>query len=261
MSESKDFTIENLGPCKYANPLSEKQYYRFRDDQEKISYNPIYTGKPTPEVMELSGPRRKIFFLPGKTRAAIVTCGGLCPGLNAVIRGIVMQLWHIYGCKDIIGIRYGFAGLGENGPEPVELNPSNVSSIKALGGTILGSSRGTPPTSELVDSLVWQSIDMLFVIGGDGSMRGANAIWEEVKKRQLKISVIGVPKTIDNDIPFVTRSFGFETAVAEASDAINCASTEARGVRHGIGLVKLMGRNAGLSPPTPAWPQVTRTSV
>lgn len=245
MSDSQDFTIENLGPCKYSNPLSEKQYFRFRDDNEKIPYNPIYTGKPSSELLELSGPRKKIFFLPGKSRAAIVTCGGLCPGLNAVIRGIVMQLWHIYGCKDVIGIRYGFRGLGENGLEPMELTPSNVSGIKALGGTILGTSRGTPPTSELVDGLVWQSIDMLFVIGGDGTMRGATAIWEEVKKRGLNKSIIGIPKTIDNDIPFVTRSFGFETAVAEASEAINCASTEARGVRHGIGLVKLMGRNAG----------------
>ncbi len=245
MSDSQDFTIENLGPCKYSNPLSEKQYFRFRDDDEKIPYNPIYTGKPSRELLELSGPRKKIFFLPGKSRAAIVTCGGLCPGLNAVIRGIVMQLWYIYGCKDVIGIRYGFRGLGENGLEPMELTPSNVSGIKALGGTILGTSRGTPPTSELVDGLVWQSIDMLFVIGGDGTMRGATAIWEEVKKRGLNKSIIGIPKTIDNDIPFVTRSFGFETAVAEASEAINCASTEARGVRHGIGLVKLMGRNAG----------------
>ncbi len=245
MPNSETFAIENLGPCKFPNPLCDKQYFRFRDDAEKVPLNLIIGDKNSQDLLELSGPRRKIYFRPGKTRVAIVTCGGLCPGLNAVIRGIVMQLWHIYGCRDVIGIRYGFGGLGENALEPLELSPANVYDIKARGGTILGTSRGTPPTGELVDNLVWQGIDILFVIGGDGSMRGATAIWEEVKKRELRKSIIGVPKTIDNDIPLVTRSFGFETAVAEASEAINCASTEARGVPHGIGLVKLMGRNAG----------------
>ncbi|CAG0878740.1 unnamed protein product [Cyprideis torosa] len=245
MSEINSLEIENLGPAKFDNPLNDKQYYRFRSDEEKFPINPIYDGNHPSEYLELSGPRKKIFFQPGKTRAAIVTCGGICPGLNAVIRGIVMQLWHLYGCKDIIGIRYGFGGLGENALEPIELNPSIVVDLKMLGGTILGTSRGTPPTSTLVDSLVWQNIDILFVIGGDGTMKGASAIWNEVKERGLQKAIIGVPKTVDNDIPYVTRSFGFETAVAEASEAINCASTEARSVRHGIGLVKLMGRNAG----------------
>ncbi|MCB1754971.1 MAG: ATP-dependent 6-phosphofructokinase [Gammaproteobacteria bacterium] len=245
MPDTDSFAIEQLGPCKLNNPLTEKQYFRFREDDEKIPLNPVYRNTPSEGSMELAGARRKIYFQPGRTRAAIVTCGGLCPGINAVIRGIVMQLWHIYGCKDIIGIRYGFGGLTENAPPPIELNPTIVNDLKTRGGTILGTSRGTPPTDQLVDSLEWKNIDILFVIGGDGSMRGANAIWEEVKKRGLKKSIIGVPKTIDNDIPFVTRSFGFETAVAEACEAVNCASTEARGIRNGIGIVKLMGRNAG----------------
>lgn len=245
MSEINSFEIENLGPGQFNNPLNDKQYCRFRSDEEKFPVNPIYDGKHPTEYLELSGPRKKIFFQPGKTRAAIVTCGGICPGLNAVIRGIVMQLWHIYGCKDIVGIRYGFGGLGENALEPLELDPDTVSDLKMVGGTILGTSRGTPPTNTLVDSLIWQNIDILFVIGGDGSMKGAGAIWDEVKKRGLKKAIIGIPKTIDNDIPYVTRSFGFETAVAEASEAINCASTEARSIKNGIGLVKLMGRNAG----------------
>lgn len=245
MSEINTLKIENLGSKRFNNPLNDKQYYRFRSDSDLFPVDPIYYGKNPTEYLELSGPRKKIFFQPGKTRAAIVTCGGICPGLNAVIRGVVMQLWHIYGCKDIIGIRYGFGGLGENALAPMKLNPDIVSNLKMLGGSILGTSRGTPATSTIVDSLVWQNIDVLFVIGGDGTMKGAAAIWDHVKKRGLKKSIIGIPKTIDNDIPYVTRSFGFETAVAEASEAINCASTEARSVKNGIGLVKLMGRNAG----------------
>lgn len=239
------FKIENLGPKRFNNPLNDKQYYRFRSDNELFPIDPIYHGEHPTEYLELAGPRKEIFFQPGKTRVAIVTCGGICPGLNAVIRGIVMQLWHIYRCKDIIGIRYGFGGLGKNALVPVELTPDIVSNLKTLGGSILGTSRGTPATSILVDSLVGQNIDVLLVIGGDGTMKGASAIWDEVKKRGLKKSIIGIPKTIDNDIPYVTRSFGFETAVAEASAAVNCASTEARSVKNGIGLVKLMGRNAG----------------
>jgi 6-phosphofructokinase 1 len=245
MPRKDRFRIEALGPCTLPNPLSEKQYLKFRDDQEKIALDPIYTRTQPDDLLELAGPRETIYFRPGKTRVGIVTCGGLCPGLNAVIRGLVMQLWHVYGCKEIVGLRYGFAGLGKDAPQPMELTPSVVDNIKAIGGTLLGTSRGTPPTSELVDGLVWQNIDILFAIGGDGTMRGASAIWEEVKKRGLEKSIIGIPKTIDNDIPYVTRSFGFETAVAEASEAINCAHTEAHGVRNGIGLVKLMGRHAG----------------
>ncbi|MDO6460254.1 ATP-dependent 6-phosphofructokinase [Granulosicoccaceae sp. 1_MG-2023] len=239
------FDIENLGDCNFDNPMRERGFSRFIDNNSRLRFDPLAANEATGDTLELAGPRRKIFFLPGKTRAAIVTCGGLCPGLNAVIRGIVLQLWHIYGCKDIRGIRYGYSGLSEGAPEPITLTPDAVRGIRADGGTILGSARGTPPTSEIVDYLQWHDIDMLFTIGGDGTMRGALKIWQEIRRRGLKKSVVGIPKTIDNDIPMVQRSFGFETAVAKAADAINCASTEARGVRNGIGLVKLMGRNAG----------------
>lgn len=242
---SGHFHVDNLGECQFDNPMLQRGFSRFIDDAEQIVFEPEVAAIPSTDTLELSGPRRKIFFEPGKTRAAIVTCGGLCPGLNAVIRGVVLQLWHIYGCKDIRGIRYGYSGLRDGAPDAITLTPDVVKGIRAQGGTILGSARGTPPTCDIVDYLEWHDIDMLFTIGGDGTMRGALAIWEEIRRRDLKKTVVGIPKTIDNDIPMVQRSFGFETAVAEASNAINCASNEARGVRNGIGLVKLMGRNAG----------------
>jgi 6-phosphofructokinase 1 len=245
-----NFQIETLGACQFANPLALKQSL-YRSDCERLAKQPEFNTEQkhspfNPDIsFELSGPRENIFFQAENATAAIVTCGGLCPGLNAVIRGLVMQLWHNYGCKNILGIRYGYRGLGKEGQEPLKLTPDLVSGIKAQGGTILGSSRGTPPTTELVDTLERRNIDMLFVIGGDGTMRGANAIWKEVKTRECPISVIGIPKTIDNDIPYVRQTFGFETAVSEAAAAINVAEIEAKGSPNGIGLVKLMGRHAG----------------
>ncbi|WP_298609483.1 ATP-dependent 6-phosphofructokinase [uncultured Thiothrix sp.] len=246
-----DFSIDQLGVCQYPNPLHRLLNFSYRAEHERLLLQPEVHCQDsgfalqTTETLELAGPRELLFFEASKTRAAIVTCGGLCPGLNAVIRGLVMQLWHVYGCRDILGIRYGYHGLGNQGSEPLVLNPDLVSGIKANGGTLLGSSRGTPATPELVDNLQKRKIDMLFVIGGDGSMRGAEALWDEVRARSAAISIIGIPKTIDNDIPYVRRTFGFDTAVAEAVKAINVANIEAKGMPNGVGLVKLMGRHAG----------------
>ncbi len=243
------FIIDHLGICKFSNPISEQQEIAYQTDDKRL---PLIATQCQniknigTETLELAGPREKLFFQPEHVRAAIVTCGGLCPGFNAVIRELVMQLWHVYKCEDTIGIRYGYQGLAKEGAmEPMKLTPDIVSGIKALGGTMLGSSRGTPSSSEIVDSLERLGINMLFVIGGDGTMRGGNAIWREVKRRKKLISVIGIPKTIDNDIPFVRRTFGFSTAVEKASDVINAAEIEAKGMPHGVGLVKLMGRDAG----------------
>jgi 6-phosphofructokinase 1 len=243
----EQFAIEQLGVCDYPSPLNLSQDL-YRQDNERLILQPEFTecsGAICEQSLELTGPREQIYFNPKQVTAAIVTCGGLCPGINAVIRGLVMQLWYNYGCQNILGIRYGYWGLGLQAEEPWQLTPDKVSGIKAQGGTILGSSRGTPPTPELVDGLQRHGIDLLFVIGGDGTMRGAHAIWQEVRQRELCIGVVGVPKTIDNDIPYVRRAFGFETAVAEAAAAINVAETEANGTPYGIGLVKLMGRHAG----------------
>lgn len=247
-----DFSIEQLGACRFPSPLQSKQSIRFRTDNERLLFQAEVSvtvdgiDLADDSVLELAGPRWSLFFEPDQVRAAIVTCGGLCPGLNAVIRGLVMQLWHIYGVRDILGLRYGYHGLGDAAAEPMQLTPDQVNGIKGEGGTILGSSRGTPPTTELVDNLVGRGIDLLFVIGGDGTMRGADALSAEIRRRELSIAVLGVPKTIDNDIPFVRRTFGFDTAVTEAMKAINVAEIEARGMPNGVGIVKLMGRYAGM---------------
>lgn len=250
--ENPSFMVQSLGPAKFKSPVQTASPSMFVSDQKRLAHRPhtddiaaaIAAGGPIPSF-EVAGPRAKVFFDPQTVKAAIVTCGGLCPGLNAVIRGLVMQLWHRYGCKDIIGIPFGYQGLGGTGGEPVALTPHDVTHIHTRGGTILGSSRGTPSTEEIVDRLQKLGINMLFTIGGDGTMWGANAIQAEASKRGYELSVVGIPKTIDNDIPFVRRSFGFETAMSLAGDAVHAAHIEAQGAPNGLGVVKLMGRHSG----------------
>jgi len=195
---------------------------------------------------EKAGARQQLFFQPAKTRAAIVTCGGLCPGTNNVVRSAFNQLYYRYGVREVLGIRYGFQGLNpSSSTPPIPLTPEYVEGIHREGGTELGSSRGPQNVALMVDFLQAREIDILLCIGGDGTQRGAHAIWEEVERRGLRIAVVGIPKTIDNDVPFVYRSFGFFTALDQARSVIQGAHVEARGVRNGIGLVKLMGRYAG----------------
>ena len=195
---------------------------------------------------EAAGPRKKLYFDPSRAKCAIVTCGGLCPGLNDVIRAIVMEAHHAYHVPSIMGIRYGLEGfIPACGHQPMELTPERVADIHRFGGTILGSSRGPQSAEEIVDSLERSNVSILFVIGGDGSMKAALSISREVQARNLKIAVIGIPKTIDNDINFIPQSFGFETAVYKATEAIECAHAEAMGCHNTIGLVKLMGRESG----------------
>lgn len=191
-----------------------------------------------------AGPRKEIYYEPEEVKAAIVTCGGLCPGLNDVIRQIVFTL-ETYGVKNIVGIPFGYRGFFEKGLKEMPLSRHLVENINLNGGSFLGVSRGGAKTSEIVDSIQARRIDMLFVLGGNGTHAGANAIHEECRKRKLKVSVVAVPKTIDNDILLMDKTFGFDTAVEEAQRAINSAYIEARSAYHGIGLVKLMGRSSG----------------
>jgi 6-phosphofructokinase 1 len=196
--------------------------------------------------MEVAGPREQIFFDPARLRAGIVTCGGLCPGLNNVIRAVVLSLYHHYGVKTVYGFRYGYEGLSRRyGHGPLALTPAVVNDIHELGGTILGSSRGPQEPVDMVDTLERMQVGILFTIGGDGTLRGAQAIHREAARRGLELAVIGIPKTIDNDISFIQTTFGFETAVAEAKRSTNGAHSEAVGARNGLGLVKLMGRDSG----------------
>ena len=242
--------VTRLGECKIPSPVRR---HGFVDENERILVNDNcsivkYLTEKLGQApsFERAGPHAKIYHDPSWTRVGILTAGGLCPGLNTVIKGLVEMLTFDYGIKTIYGIKFGFAGLSPKfGYKPLMLDPDVVDTIHELGGTILGSSRGQQPTDEIVDTLVRMNINVLFVIGGDGSLRCARDVAEECLRRGLKISVVGVPKTIDNDLQFVGRSFGFETAVAEATAVIRNAHMEARGTFNGIGLVKLMGRDSG----------------
>lgn len=224
----------------------------FRTDEDRVLFDhtldlddgPVQTGPPL--SFEAAGPREKIFFNPAKTTAAIVTCGGLCPGLNDIIRGVVSQLYYRYAVTKVFGFRYGYEGLVPRyGHTPMLLKPESVSQIHNFGGTILGSSRGPQSIPEMVDLLDEMKIDLFFVVGGDGTLRGASEISAECARRGLKKSIIGIPKTIDNDIMYLDKSFGFETAFAVAVQAVKCAYIEATGAVNGIGLIKLMGRDSG----------------
>ncbi|OAG28272.1 ATP-dependent 6-phosphofructokinase [Thermodesulfatator autotrophicus] len=252
IDEDLDFTIESLGERKIENPL-KKEPLCYVDDNARVALkiSEAYLKKcleeqKLPPTAELAGPRPRIYFDPAKTRAAIVTCGGLCPGINDVIRSIVLTLYFSYGVKHIFGIKYGLQGfIPKYGHDVMYLTPEVVSNIHELGGTILGTSRGHQPIDEIVDALERLNVQVLFMIGGDGTFRAATLIKEEISRRHLKIAVVAVPKTIDNDIFLTSKTFGFDTAVEMACQAIRCAHTEAIAVPNGIGLVKVMGRYAG----------------
>lgn len=254
----EDFLVSSLGKGGVVSPLrhtrrADNPVYKFVDENERIIYdvslenfkNCHETGN-LPVSFEKAGPRENIYFEPAKTKVAIVTCGGLCPGLNNVIRSLVNELYYRYGISRILGIQYGYEGLISSYNHPViELTPTMVSSIHLIGGTLLGSSRGEQDVEKMVDTLEILNINVLFCIGGDGTLRGAHAIHKEIEKRKLKISVGGIPKTIDNDIDLIQKSFGFETAFSIANDIIRNAHNEAYGAFNGIALVKLMGRDSG----------------
>ncbi len=253
-----NFTIDSLGECNYESPLKLSTVKGdlvadFVDDKARLIYqneimsDQITTGLKDDAVLELAGPREKLYFDPETTKAGIVTCGGLCPGLNDVIRAVVLTLWDNYGVRYIFGLPFGYKGLiAEYGIEPVVLNPEVVKDIHTKGGTMLGSSRGNGNrTSEMVDTIERLGLNILFTIGGDGTQKGALAISKEVRSRGLNCVVVGIPKTIDNDLSFVERTFGFATAVSKACESISSAHTEACGAQGGIGLVKVMGRESG----------------
>lgn len=261
--EELDFRVSTLGECRIPSPLN---LTNFTDDDDQVLYHSNikniepYLNKPKDlPNFTMAGPRGKIYFDPSKLKCGMVTCGGLCPGLNDVIRAIVLSLYHHYGVKTIFGFRYGYEGLSsKHGHNLIELSLDLVEDIHQKGGTVLGSSRGPQDITDMVDTLERMNIGILFTIGGDGTLRGAQAISQEIAKRGLKISVVGIPKTIDNDISYIQQSFGFATAVSEARSAIYSAHMEAHGARNGVGLVKLMGRESGF---IAAWATLTNSEV
>ncbi|MEJ5913048.1 ATP-dependent 6-phosphofructokinase [Pseudokineococcus sp. 1T1Z-3] len=251
-----DFTVQTLGKRTVTSPLAPLLEARRTsahtvEEGDRILFDDTLSSFERREEghlpsLEAAGPRQKIFFDPSKTRVGIVTCGGLCPGINNVIRALVSELTTHYGVRRIHGFRSGYQGfIPEYGHDVVDLTLESVDGIAAQGGTILGSSRGQQDIGQVVDCLERMGISTLFVIGGDGSMRGAQAIAAEVGRRDRPIGVVGVPKTIDNDIPFLDQSFGFQTAFSEATRSIRSAKVEARSAPGGVSVVKLMGRHSG----------------
>jgi 6-phosphofructokinase 1 len=236
--------IPALGATRLPSPLK-----LWVDESQRVPATILRTVDAPSEdslLFELAGAREHLFFNPSETRAGIVTCGGLCPGLNDVVRSLFLEMHHAYGVRDVLGFRWGYQGLDpEHGAEPLVLTHEMVDRIHLQAGTILGTSRGPVDKARAVENLIRRRVNILFTIGGDGTQRGAREFFEEAKRQGHALSVVGIPKTIDNDIPFVARSFGFLTAVEEATKVLQRAHTEARSVQNGIALVKLMGRHAG----------------
>ena len=242
MSYETNITV--LGKALYPSPLR-----RYVNDGECVPITIVHRNDvpiEPEESFELAGARSKLFFAPARTRAGIVTCGGLCPGLNDVVRSLFFELHHAYRVKEVVGFRWGYQGLDpKRGEKPFVLTHSMVDGIHLRGGSMLGTSRGPVDVRRAVENLIRMRVNILFTIGGDGTQRGGNDLFLEAKRRGYALAVVGIPKTIDNDVPFVTRTFGYLTAVQEAGKVLDRAHTEARSVQNGISLVKLMGRQAG----------------
>ena len=258
MIEASDLTVKSLGTCRIDSPLAPLLAQRVRsfhnvDEGDKVLFDDTLSAMSARNAapnelpgFEPAGPRRKIFFDPSKTRAGVVTCGGLCPGFNDVIRALAMELYYRYSVKKVYGFCNGYQGfIAKYGRDVLDLTPEFVSHINEQGGTVLGTSRGQQDAGEIVDCLERMGINILFIIGGDGTLRGGLTITEEIANRGLKISVVGIPKTIDNDIMFIDQSFGFQTAFSVATESIRAAHVEAQAAPNGVGLVRLMGRHSG----------------
>ncbi|XP_042029745.1 ATP-dependent 6-phosphofructokinase 2 [Salvia splendens] len=235
----------------HPNPLDANPFFRpsseFYITPNDVVLRHILHGAsdaPGPRLAyHRAGPRKAVYFEPGHVRAAIVTCGGLCPGMNTVIRELVVGLWDLYGARHIFGVEAGYRGFYSG--EPVALNPKMVHDWHRKGGTVLETSRGGFDLARIVDAIQDRGFNQVYIIGGDGTMRGMVEIFNEIKCRKLNIAVAGIPKTVDNDVGIIDRSFGFQTAVEMAQQAISAAHTEAESAVNGVGLVKLMGRSTG----------------
>ncbi len=250
MTEPKIIRSDSLGECKYDSPLKGSISRFYENEGIARDFRTKDLGQleniSDVEYFELAGPRDKIFFNPAETTVGIVTCGGLCPGLNDVIRALTFCSLESYGVKRVLGFQYGYEGLvAKYYHYPMELDTNNTDEIHEKGGTILKSSRGRQDDDDVIDTLVHYGVNILFTIGGDGTQRGSRDIVNRLRERNLPIAVVGIPKTIDNDINVVQRSFGFETAVEATWDIITNAHSEAKAYRNGVGLVKLMGRESG----------------
>ncbi|HLL84548.1 MAG TPA: ATP-dependent 6-phosphofructokinase [Longimicrobium sp.] len=253
MLTQADLDVKTLGPGSYDSPvhLTSGGEFAYVAEDARVLWKVQTSSAAAPPsgpplTFERAGMRAKLFFDPAQTRAAILTTGGLCPGLNNVVRSMVLELHYRYCVKEIFGVRYGYEGLNPAvGLPMIRLGPAEVSFVHRLGGSFLGVSRGKQDVAVMADTLQRERIDILFVVGGDGTLRGAHALHEELTRRGARIGIVGVPKTIDNDVAFVDKTFGYDTAVELARLAVDTAHAEAIGARNGVGIVKLMGRESG----------------
>ncbi|KAK8793513.1 hypothetical protein WA158_004872 [Blastocystis sp. Blastoise] len=234
----------------FTGPEGTSYYNDYQTDYSCILADIVRKPNDKPYITAYvrGGPRSKLWFNPKKSNAVIVTCGGLCPGLNNVIREVTCSLIENYGVEHVYGIYEGYSGFEKALSDPsymVDLTLQFIATIHHEGGSILKSSRGGFNADKIIEWCLKYNVNMIYVIGGDGTHRGATVLFEEIEKRNLNIAVAGIPKTIDNDIAMVDRSFGFDTAVQESLHAIHSAWVEATCAPNGIGLVKLMGRDAG----------------
>jgi len=246
-----DTRIDTLGPARFLSDICNTSttldtYFVSEDQKVYLNVRTDADSAIKKIAFEEAGPRKNLFFEPGNIKCGIVTCGGLCPGINSIIRAITLELIFRYRTPEIYGFRFGLQGFIDSyGYQPVLLTRDNVNYLINFGGSILGSSRGPQPIDQIVNKLVELNLSILFMVGGDGTLAAADAIATEIQRRNLKISIITIPKTIDNDIYLISRSFGFETAMGIAAKAIISAHHEATGYPNGIGLIKLMGRHSG----------------
>lgn len=253
MVKPEDMLVSRLGEPAVHSPLADAKWSGFAEyfvpPESRVRYQvECFTGRDRPPdvLFEKAGPREKIYFNPSETRVAIVTCGGLSPGINNVVRSAVLELHFNYGVRDILGIRFGYQGLNPSeGRPPMRLAPEDVEDIHESGGSVLGSSRGEQDPAVMVQFLKRERINMVLCVGGEGTQNGAHSLYAEILRRGLQTAVVGIPKTIDNDIPFVSQTFGFNTAIEKAKEVLDCAHNEATSAPNGVGLVKLMGRYAG----------------
>ncbi|KAJ7526003.1 hypothetical protein O6H91_17G077200 [Diphasiastrum complanatum] len=237
----------------HPNPLIHNRHFHalmngfFVHDTDMVARQvAIDTSDPTSQThayFPRAGPRERVIYKPEDVKAAIVTCGGLCPGMNAVIRELVIGLWYQYGVRDVQGIQAGYRGFYSM--EWVPLSPKVVDHWHKIGGTVLGTSRGGFDLEKIISSIEKSCCNVIFIIGGDGTLRGALKIMDEVTRKGLRVTIACIPKTVDNDVGIIDRSFGFQTAVEAAQAAINAAHVEAESTPNGVGLVKLMGRYSG----------------
>jgi len=199
-----------------------------------------------------AGARETVYFEPAEVKAAIVMVGGLCPGSNDVVRGLVNKL-EDYGVppSGILGVRYGFKGLYDKSCPPVQLSSRVVEGIHMQGGAILGTSGAdeggadSPDIERVVRRIDVMGINMVFVIGGEGGHSAALDLQQLLDEKQVPCAVVGIPKSIDNDMMLIDKTFGFDTAVEEAQRALYAAKVEASSAFRGVGIVKIMGKQSG----------------